>query len=249
MFCNKCGAELADNSAFCNKCGNKLSGPSVNVNTQNKPVRSTVNINSRNSNNRKLIYIGVGIIAVLLIIVIALAAKGKGNKSNDGSNDTTISTSSESGKKNNSKLDAISGDWKHYGKVAGGSHADIYEYAEYLTIESRGVMGLGSFEAVDFETMETKGENVYFSKGLKDINIYEEDGITYYEFRAEMKGLSAKQEIGIRLYVDPEYTTSESGEAVITCDYYVAEDGYWQTHARYKQIESVQADRDSYKIK
>lgn len=245
MFCTKCGSEVSDNMAFCPKCGNKMTESNVPKRTRPVSTKSPSKAVGRNDSTKKLIYLGIGIIVILLIFILILAVKGK-NKNNSGSDSSISTESNSSSKKNNSKLEEISGNWKNTGKVAGGSYADFYEYPSYFKIESRGIMALSSFEKVDLETMEAKGEGVIFNVGIKNIDIYEENGNTYYEFKAPMKNTRAlgMEEIGMRVYFD-----NDDADRRFTLDYFVPDDGYWQTRARYKLIDSVQDDRDSYKVK
>lgn len=64
MYCNKCGTKVEPNTKFCNKCGNQLTN---NIQT---PVVS----NLPNTDNKRMIYIGVvsGIVGLIIVLVIAL---------------------------------------------------------------------------------------------------------------------------------------------------------------------------------
>lgn len=66
MYCNKCGTKVDPNTKFCNKCGNQLTN---NIQT---PVVS--NNSNHNTDNRRMIYIGVvsGIVGLIIVLVIAL---------------------------------------------------------------------------------------------------------------------------------------------------------------------------------
>ena len=233
MYCRKCGKEINNDVVFCPYCGEATTTGSAS----NKPLGEKKTIektNVSNGTNKTLIFVGVAIIVVLLAIILILVNGGK-NKGNDN-----VDTSNVTDEKavEDSILSEIVGEWKQCGKVGGGAYADWYETPTYLRIVPEGLMGVGAAEAFDVDTGEVVGENVFYQIGTRNINVYEENGVKYYEISAEIfTGIEGKNEIGIRYYYD-------NTENVLVCDYNVPEDGFWQKHAKYERIDSIQGDRE-----
>ena len=71
MYCEKCGAQNADNSTFCEKCGNKLSTETISA----TPVTVTKPVNTK----KALIIMGViaAFIVVIVVLVLVITAPTK----------------------------------------------------------------------------------------------------------------------------------------------------------------------------
>ncbi len=235
MYCRKCGKEINNDVAFCPYCGEAAATGSAS----NKPLGEKKTIEKTNASNgtkKTLIFVGTAIIVVLLTIILILVNGGK-NKENDN-----VDTSNVTGEKavEDSILSEIVGEWRQCGRVGGGAHADLYETPTYLRIESEGLMGIGAAEEFDVDTGEVEGENVFYQIGTRKINVYEENGVKYYEYSAEIyTGVpgNGKNDISIRLYFNET-------ENILVCEYNVPEDGFWQKHAKYERIDSIQGDRE-----
>lgn len=71
MFCDKCGAQLADTASFCNKCGNTVRKRVVQVEANSSVPKMNSSVKSTKKKTGKVIGI---IIALLMLIVIAIGA-------------------------------------------------------------------------------------------------------------------------------------------------------------------------------
>ncbi len=75
MFCNKCGAEIPDDSSFCLKCGNPIPGTSSDGSSSNK-IKPTEKSSSSGTKNKSVFKIIISVATSVAAILVILAFLG-----------------------------------------------------------------------------------------------------------------------------------------------------------------------------
>lgn len=149
MFCNKCGAQLADTAAFCNKCGASLQSAKR---TSQKSSALSKWIQQKN----KPFFLGVLFIAMVLVgVVICVNRSGESE---------VYETQADSQRKSE-----IYGTWTDSQKAA------IYTYAEDGSFQMQQKNDMGEMEVVECQfEVDDKGNLTLLQQAWKDFKEVED---------------------------------------------------------------------------
>lgn len=74
MFCNKCGAQLADSAAFCNQCGNAIQA-TMSSGKQTVPKTPVINIGMGQKKIPKVLWLLLPIIILIVVVLCVISLK------------------------------------------------------------------------------------------------------------------------------------------------------------------------------
>lgn len=74
MFCNKCGAQLADTAVFCNQCGNAMQA-TMPSGKQNVPKTPVINTGSGQKKIPKVLWLLLPIIILIAVVLCVISLK------------------------------------------------------------------------------------------------------------------------------------------------------------------------------
>ncbi|MBQ7920780.1 MAG: zinc-ribbon domain-containing protein [Lachnospiraceae bacterium] len=166
MFCNKCGAQLADTAAFCNQCGNSIKASGQSVRQTIQPVSVTHRRERRKKSPVLLLALLSVVILIAVVICVVLLKKP-----------TIYGTWTDA-----EQMIAFSFEKDGYLHVAGGDNllgADLFRYTDdkegNLTLKAGGLVEVPlSFDIqyeLSKETLELTilGQHFTFYRTEKDI--------------------------------------------------------------------------------
>lgn len=74
MFCNKCGAQLADSAAFCNQCGNAIQA-TMSSGKQTVPKTPVINTGMGQKKIPKVLWLLLPIIILIVVVLCVISLK------------------------------------------------------------------------------------------------------------------------------------------------------------------------------